>query len=358
MSATIQRYRKGQHLKQTQRLLIEHLRLQGHSTRDIADVVGCSHVTVCNELKRGQYEHTNSDLTTEIRYSPEIAEQRYQTNLAAKGAQVKIGHDHKLAKALETLVIKKNYSPSAAVAELNNKGWDFDVKICARTVYNYIDTGVLNINRIDLPMKGRQKRRYRRIKTQKRVSAGTSIDYRPTEVDERTTLGHWEMDTVYTTTKKAKAVRLKPALLVLTERLSRKELIIKMRDRTSASVVRALNRLERSMGAKKFTDTFRTITVDNGSEFANVDGMENSGLRKSAKRTKVYYCHAHHSWERGSNENANRLIRRWFPKGTDFSKVTAAQIAALQDWINNYPRKVLSWATSNTVYELYMQQQE
>ena len=256
------------------------------------------------------------------------------------------------------MVIKKNYSPSAAVAELNNKGWDFDVKICARTVYNYIDTGVLNINRTDLPMKGRQKRKYRRIKTQKRVSAGTSIDYRPEEVDERTTLGHWEMDTVYTTTKKAKAVRLKPALLVLTERLSRKELIIKMRDRTSASVVRALNRLERSMGAKKFTDTFRTITVDNGSEFANVDGMENSGLRKSEKRTKVYYCHAHHSWERGSNENANRLIRRWFPKGTDFSKVTAAQIAALQDWINNYPRKVLSWATSNTVYELYMQQQE
>lgn len=55
----------------------------------------------------------------------------------------------------------------------------------------------------------------------------------------------------------------------------------------------------------------------------------------------------------GSNENANRLIRRWFPKGTDFSKVTAAQIAALQDWINNYPRKILNWSTSNTVYELY-----
>nr|DAT42334.1 MAG TPA: RNaseH [Caudoviricetes sp.] len=58
-----------------------------------------------------------------------------------------------------------------------------------------------------------------------------------------------------------------------------------------------------------------------------------------------------------SNENANRLIRRWFPKGTDFSKVTAAQIAALQDWINNYPRKVLNWSISNTVYELYMQQE-
>ena len=59
----------------------------------------------------------------------------------------------------------------------------------------------------------------------------------------------------------------------------------------------------------------------------------------------------------GSNENANRLIRRWFPKGTDFSKVTAAQITALQDWINNYPRQVLNWSTSNIVYELYIQQE-
>ena len=65
----------------------------------------------------------------------------------------------------------------------------------------------------------------------------------------------------------------------------------------------------------------------------------------------------HIEWGGGSNENANRLIRRWFPKGTDFSKVTAAQIAALQDWINNYPRKVLNWSTSNTVYGLYMQQE-
>lgn len=356
MGKPIQRYKKGQHLKQTQRLIIESLHLQGKTTREIADVVGCSHVTICNELKRGQYEHRNSDWTTEIRYSPEIAEQRYQANLAAKGAQVKIGHDHKLAKALENLVIKKNYSPSAAVAELDNKGQNFEVKICARTVYNYVNTGVLNINRADLPMKGKQKRTYKHITSQKRAPAGTSIDYRPPEVDERTTLGHWEMDTVYTT-KKAKAVRLKPALLVLTERLSRREIIIKMRDRTSGSVVRALNRLERSMGTKEFRETFKTITVDNGSEFADVDGLEKSCLCKSEKRTKLYYCHAHHSWERGSNENANRLIRRRFPKDTDFSKVTAAQIADLQDWINNYPRKILGWQTANMAYKSYMQKQ-
>ena len=65
----------------------------------------------------------------------------------------------------------------------------------------------------------------------------------------------------------------------------------------------------------------------------------------------------HIEWGDGSNKNANRLIRRWFSNVTDFSKVTAAQIAALQDWINNYPRKVLNWSTSNTVYGLYMQQE-
>ena len=65
----------------------------------------------------------------------------------------------------------------------------------------------------------------------------------------------------------------------------------------------------------------------------------------------------HIEWGGSSNENANRLIRRWFPKGTDFSKVTAAQIAALQNWINYYPRQVLNWSISNTVYELYMQQE-
>ena len=108
MSATIQRYRKGQHLKQTQRLLIEHLRLQGHSTRDIADVVGCSHVTVCNELKRGQYEHTNSDLTTEIRYSPEIAEQRYQPDYLIKRHLHILGLHQLVAEVIQPAVAVGN----------------------------------------------------------------------------------------------------------------------------------------------------------------------------------------------------------------------------------------------------------
>ena len=350
----ITRRKKGQHLQWEQRLLIERLRLKGLTVREIGDIVGCSYATVSRELRRGQYVHTNSDFTTEERYSPEIAERQYRAGLLDKGPAVKIGHDHKLAQKLERLVIHNLYSPSAAVSELRQAGWPFAVSICARTVYNYVYNGVLGIEQKHLPMKGKQRSRVRskNHKRQKRASAGTIIDCRPAEIDDRTTFGHWEMDTVYS----SKKARLKPALLVLTERISRQEIIMRIRDRTSGSVVRALNSIERSIGAAQFSLIFRTITVDNGSEFADFEGMEKSSLRKRASRTKVYYCHAHRSYERGSNENANRMIRRHLPKGTDFSKVPARKITEIQNWMNNYPRKVLGWQTSNMVYQRYLQE--
>lgn len=344
----MQRWHKGQHLQWSQRLIIERMRLQGATTRQIADVIGCSHVCISRELRRGRYIHTNSDLTTEERYSPEQAERRYRASLAAKGPQVKIGNDHAFARALENLIVKKRYSPSAAIAEIRNGTKTYDTMICPRTLYNYISSGVLACEKRDLPLKGKQKRRNRsqNDEIQKRASRGTSIEYRPAEVDLRRSFGHWEMDTVYTTKKDS----LKPALLVLTERFTRQEMIIRMRNRTSGSVVRALNVLERSMGAAKFSKVFQTITVDNGSEFADFEGMEKSALRKRKARTKVYYCHAHRSYERGSNENANKLIRRHFPKGTDLSKIPVQKVAEVESWINNYPRKLLGWQTSNMVF--------
>ena len=352
---TIRRRHKGQHLQWSQRLIIERMRLDGATTRQIADVIGCSHVCIARELKRGRYIHTNSDLTTEERYSPEQAEHRYRANLAAKGPQVKIGNDHEYAKALEKLIVKKRYSPSAALAAIRNRKQIFRTSICPRTLYNYIANGILACEKSDLPLKGKQKRRNRSKKEQiqKRVSCGTSIEYRPAEVDARASFGHWEMDTVYTSKKD----KFKPTLLVLTERCSRQEMIIRMRDRTSGSVVRALNALERSMGADKFSKVFQTITVDNGSEFSDFEGMEKSVLRKRKARTKVYYCHAHRSYERGSNENANKLIRRHFPKGTDLSKVSVQQVAMVEAWINDYPRRILGWKTSNMIYRPWFDRQ-
>ena len=136
----------------------------------------------------------------------------------------------------------------------------------------------------------------------------------------------------------------KKALLVLTERKTRQEIIERMPDRTEESTIKALDRIDRRFGAL-FRKVFKTITVDNGGEFSNVERLEQSAIRKG-KRTRFYYCHPYSSFERGSNENQNRMIRRRYPKGTDFGKVSTAAIKNLEQWINNYPREILGWKTS------------
>lgn len=133
-----------------------------------------------------------------------------------------------------------------------------------------------------------------------------------------------------------------PVLLVLTERVTRYELIFKMPDKTTHSVIRVLNRLERAY--PDFKCRFKSITVDNGSEFADYTGMIRSihgGLR-----TQVFYCHPYTACERGSNENCNRIIRRWVPKGSDISKFNSSYIQQVQDWINNYPRFILGYESA------------
>lgn len=108
--------------------------------------------------------------------------------------------------------------------------------------------------------------------------------------------------------------------------------------------------MERKCGARRFRAIFKSITFDNGSEFSAAEVLERSAVNKTIPRTKVYYCHPYSSWERGSNENANSMIRRRHPKGTDFSKVSAAEIAATEEWINNYPRKILGYKSSEVMF--------
>ena len=130
----------------------------------------------------------------------------------------------------------------------------------------------------------------------------------------------------------------KKTLLVLTERLSRNEVKIPMSSNTTESVIRALDTLEIKYGVM-FPRIFQSITVDNGSEFADCEGIEKSCLN-SGKRTKVFYCHPYSSWERGSNENQNKLIRRWIPKGTPIENYTDEEMSRIEAWINEYPRAI------------------
>lgn len=102
-------------------------------------------------------------------------------------------------------------------------------------------------------------------------------------------------------------------------------------------------------GTEMFRKVFKTITVDNGSEFSDYSGIERSF--SGGARTSVYYCHPYSSYERGSNENANKLIRRHYPKGCSFEKVSASDIAELENWINHYPRGIFGFHCSAEHFE-------
>lgn len=336
--------RRFKHLSWNDRLRIESFLKCGKRVQEIADEIGVHRNTIYNELKRGRYIHRNSDWTEEERYSPDIAEAAYRENLAAKGPGLKIGKDHRLAAYIERRIVEDGYSPAAVLGEIKVKGIQFDTTICEATLYSYIKKGVfLTLEAAHLPRQGMKKRQYKKVKkTAARPSAGRSIEKRSPEIDDRAEIGHWEMDCVEGKKK------TKETLLVLTERKARKEIMIKMKDQTAGSVVAALDRLERRYGTL-FYKIFQTITVDNGSEFADVEGLERS-CRRKGKRTTVFYCHPYSSYERGTNENTNGMIRRWFPKGTDFGKVSAKDVQAVEDWLNAYPREILGFRTADEVF--------
>jgi len=135
-------------------------------------------------------------------------------------------------------------------------------------------------------------------------------------------------------------------LLSLTERVSRKLILRKLSSRTQQAVIRAINGIERQMGAEAFRRVFKSITADNGSEFLDREKLEQSVLNKGKKRTHIYYAHPYSSWERGTNENTNRIVRRFIPKGADISKFTSRRIQEIEDWINQYPRGILGFQTA------------
>lgn len=332
----------SRHFTFNDRLRLEVLLKAGHKPEEIAGILGFHLSTIYREKKRGQYEALNSDLTTETRYSPDIAQEYMDGVLAAKGPGLKIGREKEFADRIEDIIINEGYSPAAALAKAKAEGIEFTV--CVTTLYSYIDKGVfLHLTLKDLPDKGRGKKRTRRTTVQKRASRGESIENRPPEIDLREEFGHWEMDTVVGARGTSKK-----SLLVLTERKTRKEIIFLLKEHTSAAVVKALDRLERKTGSN-FRKIFKSITVDNGSEFSDWEGMER-GRRTNKKRTRIYYCHPYSSWERGSNENQNKLVRRHIPKGTNFDDKTQGDIDGIAEWINNYPRLIFGYRTAEQMF--------
>lgn len=332
------------HFTFNERLKIEAWQKAGVSPAEMAKMLNKDQSSVYRELNRGKYKRQNSDLTFLVAYSPDISENKYRENLKAKGAPLKIGSDIKYAEYIEEKIINEKYSPKAVLGEIKQKNLQFNTTISPTTLYRYIDEGLfIHLTNKDLPVKRNKKNKPYKKVTQARPSKGNSIEQRPEEVNDRDTFGNWEMDCVVGTQKKSKV------LLVMTERKTRREIIRLMPSKTTDSVINELNKLERKIGTDLFKKIFLSITVDNGSEFMDNERMEIS--INGNKRTKIYYCHPYSSYERGSNENLNKMVRRWYPKGESFMMTSEEDIAALEEWMNEYPREIFEYDTAASRFD-------
>lgn len=322
------------YLSYGQRLQIEALYKVHIPVWKIAKEIGCCRSTVYKELHRGVVQLVDWELRSYVSYSADVAQQKHDYAQTSKGRPLKIGGDRAFAAYIEHCIRDLHYSPAAALAAARRTG-RFDTDISINTLYSYIYNGYLGIG-VQHLIYGRRKRKKEPDELRPPlVQDAPSIEQRPGHINDRSQLGHWEMDCV------CGKQRTPAALLVLTERASRYELIYKLPNKKAATVCSVLDGLERDLGGS-FRDVFQSITVDNGSEFRDYHGLCSSLM--GGKRTEVYYCHPYRSGERGSNENANRIIRRFVPKGTDIGTVTVEQVQQIQDWMNHYPRAVLGWA--------------
>lgn len=335
----------NKYITEADRYQIEILLKQKYTKRQVSDILGIEYHTLWYEIKKGTVKQLDTHLFEHDVYKADYAQMKTVKNMSDRGRNLKIGSDHEFAAYIEDMVKNKKYSPEALLLHAENEGIHFKTKLCFKTIYNYFDMGLfLNVSCDDLPVKKTVKKKK---ESESRVAlnnrSGRSIDKRDKEIFRRNLYGHWEMDTVVSGQNNGLS-----CLLVLSERMTREEIIIKMKNKKSSSVLRALNALEKKYGSRNFRKKFKTITCDNGVEFLNAKGIEKSRYSKGP-RTVVYYCHPYSSWERGTNENINRMIRRFFPKGINFDDVTQKQVAEVETWINNYPRKILG-GISSTAY--------
>lgn len=333
----------GKYTTERQRYEIEAYLKAGHKPEEIAKLVGKCVRTIYNEIKRGKCKQLTSDLEEKEVYLADVSQRKYNENKLNKGASLKIGNDIKLCQFIEHKIKDEKYSPYATLQFIKNNHIEFKTDICTQTLYNYIDKGIiLNVENKDLPVKSKRKKKNDERTVSLNNLKGTSIEQRPKDIKYRKEYGNWEMDTVVGGHKN----HGKECLLVLSERMTREELIFKIPNKKSESVVKALNSLERKLGSRRFRQTFKTITCDNGVEFLDSKEIEKSTHTK-IPRTKLYYCHPYSSWERGTNENINKMIRRFIPKGAIMEDYSKDEILKIQQWINNYPRKILGGLSTN-----------
>lgn len=323
------------HLTAINRGQIQALRKQGKTLQAIADEIGCHKSTISRELKRGSVTQRRSDLTEHTVYFPDTGQAVYEKNRSRCGAKYKLAEAAEFIQFAVKKMQKEQWSPDAICGYVKAQKQFENATVCTKTLYRYIDLGLLPVKNIDLPLKVSRNTKKKRIRQHKKV-LGTSIEQRPAHIEEREEFGHWEIDTVLGSRAKG------AALLTLTERKTRNEHILKIDRKNAECVKQALQELKQTYGST-FSKVFKTITADNGSEFSELSHALDTDQ-------EVYYAHPYTSSERGTNERHNGLIRRFIPKGKSIDDIDETLIAYVENWCNTLPRKILGYRSPNDVY--------
>ncbi len=312
------------HLSILEREKLQKLLWQKKSIRYIAEVLGRSPSSISRELKRNFPKERNV-------YTPRLANERAVFKRTQRGREERLKND--VIRNYVISHLKLGWSPEQIAGMIKK---DKVGSISHEAIYQYVyhqihrdGWGYVKPSKEDFRpyLRRKQKRRthhgLRKTTKLERIS-GKSIDIRPHVVETRRRVGDWEGDTV-------ESCDHKPGINTIVDRKSGYVLITKVKDKTSVSTVEAMKRLT--------SFPCYTITLDNGSENTNWKDMEDT------LQASIYYAHPYHSWERGTNENTNGLIREYFPKGTDFTQIPDEEIAKVEYILNTRPRKRLNWST-------------
>lgn len=311
---------------------------EGYSKSQVANKLGRHRSTIGRELKRWGIE---GNLREEIKhYDPELAQW-----LKRDGKSLSKRFEYKLKRLPKLLKIvieklKKRWSPEQISGWLKKSyAGEKNYQISHESIYDYIYRHAKGYLRRVLIKSLRRSKRIRkklRVKRGKRgqIKGRISIEDRPNSVERREEIGHWEGDLIIGKDRKT-------AMGTLVERVTRFTIIIPLETRESKEVVKSF-----SKALNKLPKEYRkTLTYDNGKEM--------SEHKKFTKLTgmPVYFCHAYSSWERGTNENTNGLIRDFWPKRTDFTTLSRYDIKKVEKLLNERPRAILKWSSPQEIFE-------
>ena len=345
------RNKKYTQINEAERELIERLLRNNTPKKQIARMLNRSITTIRKEIKRGSVEQhkkintTKKDANipiyqTELVYFADVGQRVYKENRSHCGRKCKIFECRDFLNYVEQQVMSNKLWLLDAAAGNAKRLNLFEQTVTTQTLYNWVDLGLCNIRNIDLLKKTGWKTHQKKVR-EHRKCLGRSIDERPAIVDSRLEFGHWEGDGIVGKNHKGHWI-------TLIERKTRMGFVFNVKDKQSFRIVEVINTLEKMFGAL-FPFVFKTITFDNGTEFSNSDLMEKERI------TRIYYAHPYSSWERGSNENWNGMVRRFFPKGTSFDDVQEEDLRRVQNMINNLPRKMFNYKSSREMFSQELQ---